>query len=239
MVNLTIDNKNIQAEEGQTLLEVARQNGIPIPTLCYHESLEAQGACRLCSVEVKDGNRSKVVTSCLFPAAEGLVVDTKSERVMNVRRTVMQLLLAEAPESLQLLAMAEEMGIKPEPRFKKNEDGNKCILCRMCVQTCEKIVGVSAIGLSYRGPDKRVGTPFREPSQVCIGCGACAYVCPTGHIEMHESPSGDVRTIWDRDFKMAACKVCGRYFAPEDQLKYISAKTGVPMEELMVCSSCR
>ena len=239
MVNLTIDNKNIQAEEGQTLLEVAQQNGIPIPTLCYHESLEAQGACRLCSVEVKDGNRSKVVASCLFPVAEGLVVDTKSERVMNVRRTVMQLLLAEAPSSLQLLAMAQEMGIKPEPRFKKNEDGNKCILCRQCVQTCEKIVGVSAIGLSYRGPDKKVGTPFMELSNVCIGCGACAYVCPTGHIEMHTSPSGDVRTIWGRDFKMATCKVCGLYFAPEDQLKYISAKAGVPMEDLMVCSSCR
>jgi NADH dehydrogenase/NADH:ubiquinone oxidoreductase subunit G len=239
MVNLTIDNKNIQAEEGQTILEVARQNGIPIPTLCYHESLEPQGACRLCSVEVKDGNRSKVVASCLVPVAEGLVVNTKSERAMNVRKTVIQLLLAEAPGSLQLLALAEEMGIKPEPRFKKNEEDNKCILCRQCVQTCEKIVGVSAIGLSYRGPDKRVGTPFREPSQVCIGCGACAYVCPTGHIEMHTSPSGDVRTIWGRDFKMAACKVCGRYFAPVDQLKYFSEKTGVPIEELMVCPSCR
>ncbi len=239
MINLTIDNKNIQAEEGQTLLEVARQNGIPIPTLCYHESLEAQGSCRLCSVEVKDGKKSKVVASCLFPVSEGLVVDTKSEGVMNVRRTVMQLLLAQAPASLPLLAMAEEMGIKPEPRFKKKEDGNKCILCRLCVRTCEQIVGVSAIGLSFRGPDKNVGTPFREPSNICIGCGACAYVCPTGHIEMRTSPSGDVRTIWGRDFKMAACRVCGRYFAPEDQLKYISAKTGVPMDDLMVCSSCR
>ncbi|MBW6486490.1 MAG: (2Fe-2S)-binding protein [Syntrophobacterales bacterium] len=239
MVNLTIDNKKIQAEEGQTLLDVARQNGIVVPTLCHHESLEPSGSCRLCSVEVGEGSRTKVVTSCLYPVAEGLVVQTGSERVMNVRRTVIQLLLARAPESEQLFQMAENMGISPEPRFKASEDGNKCVLCRLCVRTCEKIVGVSAIGFSSRGPQKNVCTPFHEPSNVCIGCGACSYVCPTGQIEMHTSPAGDVRTIWGRDFKMAACKVCGRYFAPEDQLQYISGRTGVPLEELMVCSSCR
>ncbi|MHB8828994.1 MAG: 2Fe-2S iron-sulfur cluster-binding protein [Syntrophales bacterium] len=239
MVNLTIDNKKIQAEEGQTLLEVARQNGIGIPTLCHHESLEPSGSCRLCSVEVGEGSRARVVTSCLYPVAEGLVVNTGSERVMNVRRTVIQLLLARAPESEQLAKMAEDMGIRPEPRFKASEDGNKCILCRLCVRTCEKIVGVSAIGFSSRGPQKDVCTPFHEPSNVCIGCGACSYACPTGQIEMHVSPAGDVRTIWGRDFKMAACKVCGRYFAPEDQLQYISGRTGVPVEELMACSSCR
>ncbi len=239
MVNLTIDNKKIQAEEGQTLLEVARKNGIVVPTLCHNESLEPSGSCRLCSVEVGEGSRAKVVTSCLYPVAEGLVVNTRSERVQNVRRTVMQLLLARAPESQQIADMAKEMGIDVEPRFKPSDDGSKCILCRLCVRTCENIVGVSAIGFSFRGPEKNVCTPFHESSNVCIGCGACAYVCPTGHIEMRTSPSGDVRTIWGRDFKMAVCKVCGRYFAPEDQLQHISGRTGVPMDTLMVCSSCR
>ena len=166
-------------------------------------------------------------------------MDTKSERVMNVRRLVLQLLLARCPESRQLREMAAEMGVAPEPRFTPDKDNVKCILCRMCVRTCEKIVGVSAIGFSHRGPEKNVCTPFQEESAVCIGCGACAYVCPTGHIEMTTSESGDERTIWGRTFKMQPCKVCGRYFAPEDQLAYISRKAEIPADDLAICVSCR
>jgi len=239
MINLTIDNKKIEAEAGQTILEVARENGIVIPTLCSHESLEPSGACRLCVVEIKHGKRTRVVTSCLYAVAEGLTVDTKSERVMGVRRLVLQLLLARCPESTQLKELAGEMGITPEQRFTPDADHVKCILCRMCVRTCEKVVGVSAIGFSYRGTEKSVCTPFKEDSATCIGCGACAYICPTGHIEMETTATGDSRKIWGRTFRMQTCKVCGRYFAPEDQLAYISAKTGVPAEDLAVCVSCR
>src|SRR5512137_2159572 len=101
MVNLTIDNKNIEAEAGQTIREVARENDIVIPTLCAHESLEPTGSCRLCVVEANQGKRTRVVTSCLYPVAEGLVVDTKSERVKAARSLVLQLLLARCPESEQ------------------------------------------------------------------------------------------------------------------------------------------
>jgi bidirectional [NiFe] hydrogenase diaphorase subunit len=239
MVNLTIDNKKIEAEAGQTILEVARENGIVIPTLCSNEALEPSGACRMCVVEVKHGKRTRIVTSCLYPVAEGLTVETKSERVLASRRLVLQLLLARCPESQQLKEMAEDLGIKPEPRFTPDKDGSKCILCRMCVRTCEKVVGVSAIGFSYRGAEKKVCTPFQEESATCIGCGACAYICPTGHIEMETTKTGDSRTIWGRTFKMATCTVCGRYFAPEDQLKYISRTADVPLENLAVCISCR
>jgi bidirectional [NiFe] hydrogenase diaphorase subunit len=239
MITLTIDNKKIEAEAGQTILDVARENRIVIPTLCYHESLGPSGACRLCVVEAKEGKRTRIVTSCLYPVAEGLVVETKSERVLNVRRLVLQLLLARSPGSEQLKEMAEEMGVTPEFRFTPDKDNTKCILCRMCVRTCTKVVGVSAIGFSYRGMEKNVCTPFQEDSANCIGCGACAYVCPTGHIEMETTDSGDTRKIWGRTFKMATCKVCGRYFAPEDQLTYISSQSGVPAEDLAVCISCR
>ncbi|MDA8123784.1 MAG: 2Fe-2S iron-sulfur cluster-binding protein [Deltaproteobacteria bacterium] len=238
-MNLTIDNKQIEAMAGQTVLEAAREHGIEIPTLCMHESLEATGACRLCVVEVKQGKRTRIVTSCLFPVAEGLIVETKSERVLAARRLVIQLLLARCPESEPLRKLAAELGVAPEPRFRADQDRSKCVLCRMCVRTCEKIVGVSAIGFSYRGAEKNVCTPFKEDSANCIGCGACAYVCPTGHIEMETTASGDSRTIWGRTFQMKACKVCGRYFAPEDQLTFISCQTGVPAEDLAVCISCR
>jgi bidirectional [NiFe] hydrogenase diaphorase subunit len=239
MINLTIDNRKIEAESGQTILEVARENGIVIPTLCSNEALEPSGACRMCVVEVKHGKRTRIVTSCLYPVAEGLMVETKSERVLASRRLVLQLLLARCPGSKQLKEMAEDLGIQPEPRFTPDKDASKCILCRMCVRTCEKVVGVCAIGFSYRGAEKNVCTPFKEDSVSCIGCGACAYVCPSGHIEMETTESGDSRKIWGRTFKMKACKVCGRYFAPEDQLAFISRTTGVPVENLAVCISCR
>jgi len=237
MVNLIIDGKHVEAEAGATILQVARANGIEIPTLCSHDSLEPSGACRLCVVEIKNGARTRIVTSCLYQVEKDLVVDTKSERVMNVRRLVMELLLARNPEADVLKEMAKEMGVAPQARFVPDTDKGKCILCRMCVRTCETIVGASAIGLSYRGSAKALGAPFREASAACIGCGACAYVCPTGHIRMETTQ--DTRTIWGRTFAMQACSTCGRYFAPQDQLQLISKITGTPMADLAVCTSCR
>ncbi|MEA1971115.1 MAG: 2Fe-2S iron-sulfur cluster-binding protein [Thermodesulfobacteriota bacterium] len=237
MVNLVIDNKKIQAEEDSTILQAAQNNGIEIPTLCHHDELTASGACRLCSVEIKKGNRTKIVTSCIYQVEEGLVVNTRSERVLNVRRLVLQLLMARCPESEVVQEIAEKVDVKPQTRFQLDEDKGKCILCRQCVEVCEEVVGVSAIGFSYRGADKMVGPPFMESSQTCIGCGACAYVCPTGHIVMEDL--GDERIIWGKHFKMAKCKVCGKLFAPEDQLKYISKTTGVPLDKLTTCVDCR
>lgn len=239
MINLVIDNKKIQAEEGSTILKAAQSNGIEIPTLCYHDELTASGACRLCSVEIKKGKRTRVVASCIYQVEEDLVVNTQSERVMNVRRLVLQLLMARCPESKVIRELAEKLGVKPQPRFQPDEDKGTCILCRQCVKVCEEVVGVSAIGFLNRGADKAVGTPFMEPSGVCIGCGACAYVCPTGHIKMEESENGKERVIWDKTFKMVACKVCGRYFAPQEQLEYIGKKTGVPLDKLYTCVNCR
>jgi len=237
MINLVIDNKKIQAEEGSTILQAAQNNGIKIPTLCYHEELTASGSCRLCSVEITKGKRTKIVTSCIYQVEEGLIVNTQSERVMNVRRLVLQLLMARCPESEVIQEIAEKVDVKPQTRFQLDEDKGKCILCRQCVKVCEEVVGVSAIGFSYRGADKVVGPPFMEPSQTCIGCGACAYVCPTGHIIMEDL--GDERIIWGKHFKMAKCKVCGKLLAPEDQLKYISKTTGVPLDNLTTCVDCR
>jgi len=222
MVNFTVDGKNISAPEGTMLLEAIRDAGISIPTLCAHESVSRSGACRLCVVEIKKGNRSRIVTSCLYAAEEGLMVNTQSDRVLNVRRLVMELLLARCPESDVLKKMAADMGIEPQPRFVPDTDKGTCVLCRSCVRVCEEIVGVSAIGLFDRGFQKKVGTPYHEKSDVCIGCGACAYVCPTGHIVM--TSTGDKRKIWGRTFKMQACEKCGKMFAPVDQLKFISKK---------------
>jgi bidirectional [NiFe] hydrogenase diaphorase subunit len=237
MVNLIIDGKSITAKEDTMLMEAARAAGITIPSLCAHEAVSRSGACRLCVVEIQKGNRTRIVTSCLYAVEEGLLVNTKSERVLKVRRLVLELLLARCPESDVLQKLAQEMGVDPEPRFVADTDKGKCILCRSCVRVCQEVVGVSAIGLFSRGSYKEVGTPYHEKSDVCIGCGACVYVCPTGHIEM--TSTGDKRKIWGRTFKMQTCDKCGKYFAPVDQLKFISKKTGVPFKELSICTECR
>lgn len=237
MVNMIIDGKDVSARKGAMLLEAIRGAGISVPTLCAHESVSRSGACRLCVVEIKKGNRTRIVTSCLYGVEEGLLVDTQSPRVKNVRRLVMELLLARCPESDLLQKMAKDMNVEPQDRYAVDTDKGKCILCRSCVRVCEEVVGVSAIGLFSRGSYKQVGTPYNEKSDVCIGCGACVYVCPTGHIEM--TSTGDKRKIWGRTFKMQACTKCGKYFAPVDQLKFISQKTGTSMDDLSVCTECR
>jgi len=239
MINITIDGREIQAAEGSTILQAAQNNGIEIPTLCYHDELTASGACRLCSVEIQKGNRTRIVTSCIYQVEEGLTVTTSSERVMNVRRLVLQLLMARCPTSEVIRELADKMGVEPQERFQLDEDKGTCILCRQCVEVCEQVVGVSAIGFLNRGANKSVGTPFMEPSGVCIGCGACAYVCPTGHIEMSENETGNERTIWGKSFTMVACNKCGRYFATQDQLEFINKKTGVSMDKLYTCVDCR
>jgi bidirectional [NiFe] hydrogenase diaphorase subunit len=237
MVNMIIDGKNVSAPKGSMLLEAIRGAGISVPTLCAHEAVSRSGACRLCVVEIKKGNRTRIVTSCLYGVEEGLTVNTKRDRVLNVRRLVMELLLARCPESDLLQKMAKDMAVEPQDRYAVDTDKGKCILCRSCVRVCEEVVGVSAIGLFSRGSYKEVGTPYNEKSDVCIGCGACVYVCPTGHIEM--TSTGDKRKIWGRTFKMQACEKCGKFFAPVDQLKFISKKTGVPFKELTTCTECR
>ncbi len=182
MVTLTIDGQIIHVKRHTPILDAAKQLGIHIPTLCYHEALKPYGACRLCIVEVYRGNRSKLVTSCNYPAEDDLVVFTANEAVMKTRRMVLELLLARCPDVPEIQQLAEKMGVKTV-RFKKKED-QRCILCGLCVRVCEQLVGVSAISFASRGIEREVNTPFGIDSEVCIGCGSCTYICPTGCIEM-------------------------------------------------------
>lgn len=237
MVTFKIDNKVVEAREGEYLLDVARRNGFAIPTLCHHESLGSDGRCRLCVVEVKTKWRKRIVTSCLFPVSKDLEkVYTQSDDVKLVRRTVLELLLARCPESDVLKSIGKQYGVT-EVRYPEDPDKGKCILCNLCVRTCENIVGVSAIGVSGKGPNKKITPPFNEASEACIGCGACVAVCPTGHIFMEDK--NGVRLIWKKRFELAKCPKCGRYHAPVEQLQFISKKTNVPMDSLLICTNCR
>jgi bidirectional [NiFe] hydrogenase diaphorase subunit len=237
MVKLTIDGKEVEAKEGQTVLQAAQEAGIYIPTLCYHHEVKPYTACRLCMVEVTKGKRTRFVTACDYPVAEGMVVRTDTERVQRCRKMIIELLLAQCPDLPRLQELARKYGVE-KVRFSEGEDN--CILCGLCVRTCSEVVGLNAIGFEGRGFNRRVCTPFDEPSDPCILCGACAYVCPVDVIPLEDTVDGyRIMERWHKKSALIACSKCGKYFMTEDELRFLKEKTGLPEESLRVCMDCR
>ena len=175
MINLTINGIDVQVERGTTLLEAAKFLGINIPTLCYNEGLSPYGACRLCVVEIRDGTASKMVSSCTYPATEGLRVFTHTERVLNARKMVIELHLATCPGSKIIQDLASKHGVR-QVRFKQEYED--CINCGLCVRMCEEQMMAKAIGFVGRGDKRHITTAFDIKSDVCRLCGACMYICP-------------------------------------------------------------
>ena len=175
MITLRINGLDVSVEKGTTLLEAARFLGFPIPTLCYMDGLSPYGACRLCVVEIGEGPPAKLVSSCTYPAEEGLKVRTASARVLRARRMILELLLASCPQSKTIQDLASAHGIRRQ-RFKQEHED--CILCGLCVRMCEEQMMAKAIGFRNRGEKREIGTPFDAKSDVCRLCGGCMYVCP-------------------------------------------------------------
>ena len=237
-MKLTIDNKVVTAEKGEYLLKVARDNGIGIPTLCYHEALEPFGACRLCQVEITrpewDG-WSRLVSSCLYPAQDGLIVSTKSEKVRKTRAVILDLLMARCPEVEELKQLAKVYGIK-ETSFVERDKPDRCILCATCVRVCESI-GATAISTIGRGVKKMVEVPLaKENLSTCVGCLSCAHSCPTGAIPFEETD--DYRKIWSITFEIEHCPECGRPLGTPQQLEHFAEKSGLDKSYFEQCEIC-
>ncbi|MEI7898865.1 MAG: NADH-dependent [FeFe] hydrogenase, group A6 [bacterium] len=213
MIVFEADGREIQAKEGETLLTALRREGIHVPTLCHMEGLAPSGACRLCVVEMEGS--STLTPACSFPVANGIKVRTKTPKVLDARRQIVELLLANHPDDClycgrsgkcDLQQLSQDLGVRQRRyRGKKGSrekdvsspsiirDPEKCILCGRCVRVCEEVQGVSAIDFVNRGSRAFIGTTFDTGLNLssCINCGQCVLVCPTGAL-MEQSSIEDV-----------------------------------------------
>jgi NADH dehydrogenase/NADH:ubiquinone oxidoreductase subunit G len=173
---LQIDEKEVRAREGMTILEAARAAGISIPTLCHHEKLEPYGGCRLCMVEVDVRGWTNLVASCVYPVAPNLVVRTRTEKVDKIRRMILELLMAHAPDAFELIDLAREYGADRN-RFEK--EASFCIHCGLCVRYCAEVKKKNAVGFVDRGIRKEISFVPEIALTECWDCKECFPLCPT------------------------------------------------------------
>jgi bidirectional [NiFe] hydrogenase diaphorase subunit len=215
VITFTIDGQAVSAQEGQTILEIARENRISIPTLCHLNGLSPVGACRMCLVEIK--GFTKIVPACVTRAGEGMEVTTQSEKLREHRRTLVELLFSERNHvcavcvsngRCELQTMAQEIGvtgIRVPYRYPRlavdasherfTADHNRCVLCARCVRVCDEVEGAHTWDVQGRGIDCLVITDLRQPwgaSQTCTGCGKCVDVCPTGALSLKGRAVGEM-----------------------------------------------
>jgi bidirectional [NiFe] hydrogenase diaphorase subunit len=177
---LQIDGREVKAKEGMTVLEAARSAGISIPTLCHHEKLNPYGACRICVVEADAGGRTSLVAACLYPVEKNMVVRTRSEKVDKSRKTILELLLAHAPDSPALQDLAQEYGADKD-RFEK--ESSFCVLCGLCVRYCTEVKKKNAIGFFDRGARREVNFIPEIAAKECWRCKECFPLCPTSYLQ--------------------------------------------------------
>lgn len=228
MAKITINGKAYNVEDHITVLEACRKIGIDIPTLCYDDRLEPHAACRLCVVEVK--GKEKLETSCSLKVRDGMVIETHSEKVINARKDILDLLFSNHPNdcltcdksgACDLQDYCFEYGVemgtykgdkKDYPIDYSNHfytyDPNKCILCGKCVRVCSELQGNDAIGLENRGFDTKVVTPFDMglATSNCVSCGNCVAVCPTGALMPKRK---EKFRLWEVERVKTTCSYCG------------------------------
>jgi bidirectional [NiFe] hydrogenase diaphorase subunit len=173
---LKIDGIEVTAGQGMTVLEAARSAGISIPTVCYHEKLEPFGACRLCIVEVEIRGWTRIVVSCVYQVENNIIVRTRSEKIDRIRKMILELQLAHAPDSFVLQDLAREYGADKD-RFEK--EPSFCIHCGLCVRYCAEVKKKNAVGFVDRGIRKEISFIPELASKECWNCKECFPLCPT------------------------------------------------------------
>lgn len=228
-VTMTINGRLVRAEEGEYLLGVLRREKIEVPALCHHEAVEPYGGCRLCTVEITKPEWKgwkDLVVSCLYPASQGLIVQTHSEEVVTLRKTLLDLMLARNPETPLIQDMASEYGII-QTSYVRVLEPNDCILCAICVRICDRM-GFSAISAIKRGHGKEIAPPLNQPPPDCTGCLACALNCPTDYIKFKDD--GNTREIWGKTFEMLRDPQTGQPTITREFAEYLTKHRNIPAE---------
>jgi bidirectional [NiFe] hydrogenase diaphorase subunit len=244
---VTIEGKTVTVPHESTILQAARKAHVWIPTLCYHPTVPSLGVCRICMVEIlgNDGAPGRLVTACNYPVRRDITVSVSSERAVQVRRGVMQLLLARAPDSGELQELAARMGVRGTPYPTVTESQRNCILCGLCVSVCEEVIGASAIGFAGRGVERAVAAPFRQASETCIACGACAAICPVGTIQVRihtDTGEAEISPFKSRS-KLLVCEECGIRMVSVPVAQAMNDRLKIDWEEFRhlarLCPECR
>lgn len=218
-IKLTINNRQVETYEGKTILEVARENGIHIPTLCYLKDYTGTGACRVCQVEVE--GVKNLCAACVYPVREGMVVKTNSMRALDARRRVVELIVSNHSKdclscirntNCELQRLCQELGVREDafqgektvPTFDEVSPGvvrntSKCILCGRCIAACKKHQELGVLGFMERGFKTKVGPVFdRSLNDVnCMQCGQCINVCPVGALQEKEEIHNVIEALND------------------------------------------
>ena len=245
MPTVTIDNIQVEVELGATILDAADKAGIWVPTLCFHPAVEPTASCRICMVELDRGKWKQLVPACNYPVRGDITVSVSGENAVNARRGVMEFMLARAPDSEQLKAIARRMGVDSTPWPTVTVAQRDCILCGLCTAVCDEVLGLAAIGFSGRGVERVVASPFRQAPDNCIACGACAAVCPVGTIQVRHYEDTDEIEIspFKARAKLQKCENCGTSVAPEPTaaaaLKDINVNWEKIRDMAKLCPRCR
>jgi heterodisulfide reductase subunit A len=239
-MKIIMDGKEVAAERGQTIVEVARRNGVYIPTLCHVPALEPAAMCRVCTVELVEGRRTRLVTSCNYPLRGDAEIRTDTPLLRQNRKVLIELLASRCPDAGALKELAERYGADLN-RFPAED--RQCIMCGLCARVCER-VGGNVLALCGRGVEIRVDTSFGRLSPTCIGCASCVQICPVNAIRI-EDAGGERRVIVRGKeasrVQLRKCTGCGIHFGPVIDLGPVlerAGESGVPAFNTSVCPAC-
>jgi len=186
-IKIVIDGKEVEVVKDTYLLKAMQSLKIFVPTLCHHKDLTPSGTCRLCVVEIEVRGKKKLVTSCNYPIRESIKVETQSERVKKHRKLLAEMYLGRWPNVKVIQDIAKRCGATDKEKFKSeltDESEKACILCGHCVRACKEFIQERILDFAGRGIKRHLTMPFGQVDPHCIGCTSCAYVCPTGAIEI-------------------------------------------------------
>ena len=239
-MKIIMDGKEVAADRGQTIVEVARRNGVYIPTLCHVPALEPAAMCRVCTVELVEGRRTRLVTACNYPLRGDAEIRTDTPMLRQNRKVLIELLASRCSGSEALNALAERYGADLN-RFPAED--RQCIMCGLCARVCER-VGGNVLALCGRGVEIRVDTSFGRLSPTCIGCASCVQICPVDAIRI-EDADGERRVIVRGKeasrVVLRCCTSCGTHFGPVIDLGPVlerAGEGGVLAFNASVCPAC-